>query len=176
MSNRIRYTIKKGKHTSRGRFIKPLLCFSKIAYKVRFDSSAVYTTSSPQNRDDINKVIGFTDGFCVHKSSARIGWTYLRGRIHLFAYVYRDGMRVTAFLGEHVIGAEISISIEVRDTYYRFVANSISCWEIQSIVKSREKHGTNKVPVGFMLFPYFGGDETAPHDVRIYLTKQKTER
>jgi hypothetical protein len=64
-------------------------------------------------------------------------------------------------LGNAAIGNEYMCSIQVTDGAYVFNFNNK-----QHIIPRALK---NKTATGFLLYPYFGGDETAPHEIRIFI-------
>ena len=57
------------------------------------------------------------------------------------------------------IGSDIPCSIQVADSLYLFTVNGI---KMSMPRMSKTLKGS-----GYRLYPYFGGDETAPHDITI---------
>ena len=154
-----KYVIKKGEHFCNVNVYKPVE-LSELKFAVRFDSSAIYTSKISLNQHDINKLYGFSDnGAKHHEYSARFGWSWTHEALHLHAYVYNDGKRVMADLGPIAIGKETECSIKVKNESYIFQVGD----RIVTIERSSKTH----IAKGYMLYPYFGGDETAPHDVSI---------
>ena len=135
---------------------------SRLTYKVRFDSSAIYKTSDAGNQRDINKLFGFTDNNSLpHDNSARFGWRWSDGALRLFAYTYNNGFRSFKELGPVPLGEEINCSITVAGDKYVFELDG---------VKTMMPRGSNTPTAeGYLLFPYFGGDESAPHDIVIWM-------
>lgn len=153
------YTIKKGEHSSDGAMLN-WIDTAAMHFSVRFDSSAVYTTQDKQNQYDINKLYGFADnGAQHHQYSARFGWRWSGAALRLFAYVYNAGVRQEAELTTVPIGPWIQCAISVQGNEYVFVVNDL--------VRTMPRTSTTPKAAGYMLYPYFGGDEVAPHDVRI---------
>ncbi len=153
------YTINQGKQ-----FCEQSTIFSaqyaELKFVVKFDSSAIYTTANPFNQYDINKLYGFSDNNSNHqKFSARFGWRWSDKALHIFAYVYNDGIRISKELGKAKIGDENIYSVKIFEQRYVFSLNEIS--------DTLHRSSTTKVAVGYKLFPYFGGDEVAPHDINI---------
>jgi hypothetical protein len=64
-------------------------------------------------------------------------------------------------LGTINIGTEYTCSIKVNTSNYTFTLNHI--------IKTMPRASTTATAVGYQLFPYFGGDETAPHDINIWI-------
>jgi hypothetical protein len=135
------------------------LSVSEVQFTVQFDSSAIYTTTDPLNQYDINKLWGFTEGTNNHLNSARIGWSFNENRLRLYGYAYADGVRNSVEIAAIDINQPINCSIKVSDGLYLFTVNGID--------KSLPRAVVGKFAVGFRQYPYFGGDEPAPHDVTI---------
>jgi hypothetical protein len=153
------YTIKTGAHYADQSSYKNIET-SELSFAVRFDSSAIYTTKNSENQYDINKLYGFSDNNAQHHEySARFGWSWTNNALHLYAYVYNAGQRTMTDLGTIAIGSEAKCSIKVTGTNYQFVLNDQS-----TNIERSSKTPTAK---GYMLYPYFGGDEVAPHTITI---------
>ena len=152
-------------HIARGEHYSDQSAFVTVNYKeqkflVRFDSSAVYQTIDPANQYDINKLYGFSDnGKQHHEFSARIGWRWSDGALRLFGYIYNNTVVSYQEIGPVSIGEEHTCSIKVNGSSYVFTVDS------KSITMPRESRGD--VATGYKLYPYFGGDETAPHNMTI---------
>jgi hypothetical protein len=159
------YLIPAGEHYSRGNSIKAVET-SGLKFTVKFDSSAIYQTTKPENQFDINKLYGFSDnGEQHHLYSARIGWRWSDGALRLFAYTYNNGVRDEKQIGTVPIGAEVPCSISVAGEIYQFKVNE------QTLTMPRRSATT--LAKGYQLYPYFGGDEVAPHDVRIWIREEE---
>lgn len=157
------YTIKKGEHSVAQNAYRTL-DVSELKFAVRFDSTAIYQTASPVNQYDINKLYGFSDNNSEHhQSSARFGWRWSDGSLRLFAYAYSEGVLFTKELTALAIGAEAQCSIRVFSNYYEFAANDV--------VIHLPRSSINPTARGYQLYPYFGGDETAPHDIHVWIRK-----
>lgn len=116
----------------------------------------------PVNQLDINKLYGFSDNNAVHQQfSARFGWRWSDSALYLFGYTYNNGIRAYKKLGSVKIGTENFCSIKVDSTSYIFTLNDA--------VDSMERKSSTPDAVGYQLYPYFGGDELAPHDINIWI-------
>jgi hypothetical protein len=156
-----RYTIPKGKHYSDLSTYKPVET-SEMKFIVRFDSSAIYSTESPGNQYDINKLYGFSDNnMDHHQYSARIGWRWSDGALRLFAYIYNAGAVQSAEISTVPIGTDIDCSIRATSTEYIFTVNGIT--------EKLPRLSTTPKAKGYQLYPYFGGDEVAPHEIKIWV-------
>lgn len=135
---------------------------SKLSFKVKFDSTAIYTTARTENQSDINKLFGFSDNNAMHHQySARFGWRWSDDALHLFAYVYNNEMMSFKELGSVAIGAVNDCSITVSGDQYIFNLNGRET--------SMPRASTTPQAAGYRLYPYFGGDEPAPHDISIWI-------
>lgn len=161
VSDFIQYIIPQNQHSSDKSKLK-LLDINELHFVVKFDSSAIYYTKDRVNQYDINKLYGFSDNNTEHHQySARFGWRWSDGALRLFAYVYNEGKVTSKELGVAAIGAEIACNIKVEGSQYIFTVND------KSETMSRLSKTTSAK--GYLLYPYFGGDETAPHEVRIWI-------
>jgi hypothetical protein len=157
-----KYTILKGQQYC------DINSFAKVEYEelkfvVKFDSSAIYRTINPENQADINKLFGFSDNNAQHHQfSARFGWNWdLEQGLCLYGYIYNDGVRSAKLLGSVEIGKEHTCSIKVAGSNYIFTLNG------QSVTMPRTSPTAKAT--GYRLYPYFGGDEFAPHTIGIWI-------
>jgi hypothetical protein len=154
----IKYTIPAGEHYCDKNDFR-VMEGSAIRFTVKFDSSAVYQVT-PRNQKDINKLFGFSDNNSAHHQySARFGWRWSDEALRLFGYVYNEGSVRSMELKKIAIGEEVNCAITVQDNHYLFTVNGEN-FELPRL-------STTAFAKGYMLYPYFGGDETAPHEVRI---------
>tara|TARA_R110000751_G_scaffold298951_2_gene409205 strand:- start:522 stop:1031 length:510 start_codon:yes stop_codon:yes gene_type:complete len=145
---------------------------SNIAQKyVTFDKSSIYQFRT-EDQYDINKLFGLSYGL-HHTNSARFGWRSLgkfSTKIEILAYCYVDGKRVES--DDDLLVTLVNINEEYRyqlitdyDNYGFVVYNNKN-----EIVGSKFiPH--NKLPLwGYKLYPYFGGNNPAPHDITIKMS------
>jgi hypothetical protein len=135
---------------------------SAMNFIVKFDNSAMYQTVIPDNQHDINKLYGFSDNNQEHHLySARIGWRWINNALSLFAYVYNNGVMTSQEIIQVPLDQEINCSIKVQGSQYLFTVSGMQV--------TMPRAATTETAVGYQLYPYFGGDETAPHDIRIQI-------
>jgi hypothetical protein len=159
------YTIPQGQHYATENPWKAIET-SELKFVVKFDSSAIYQTGDPENQYDINKLYGFSDnGEQHHRFSARIGWRWSDGALRLFAYAYNNGTRSEKEITTIAIGSEVTCSIKVTGEVYRFTVNGKT--------ETMPRASATTVGKGYQLYPYFGGDEVAPHEVRIWIKSEQ---
>ncbi len=152
------YTIKQGGHyADRNSYKKVSL--DRLRFSVTFDNSAIYTTVDPSNQGDINKLYGFSDCDSEHHTnSARFGWRWYEGKLELHAYSYVSQIRQSSYVADIAIGKAAICEIKLENEQYVFSVDG------KAVSLPRACNGTGK---GYKLYTYFGGDETAPHDVTI---------
>lgn len=157
----VEYIIPKGQHYAAGNNFH-LLEKKSLTFRARFDSSCMYTLSNAANAGDINKLYGFSDCGSNHQeNSARFGWVWNGSAIELYAYCYADSKRSSKLLGTVAIGREIELGLTVEKAKYVFTVNGFKEYIQRSC--------SDDVSQSYQLFPYFGGDEVAPHDVHIFI-------
>jgi hypothetical protein len=161
LNNYVLYTIQKGQQYCDKTTFVPVKC-SQLSFKVKFDSSAIYKTIADSNQYDINKLYGFADNKADHHAySARFGWRWSNNALRLFAYVYNKSEMSFKELGTAQIGAENTCSIKVSGNEYIFSLNGAET--------KMPRASTTTLAEGYKLFPYFGGNESAPHTISIWI-------
>jgi len=153
------YLIRKGQNNCDGNnYIAT--SYSELKFIAKFDSTAIYKTVDPYNQLDINKLYGFSDNSTTHQQfSARFGWRWSDNAVRIFGYVYNNGVREYKELGTVKIGTENNCAIKVTTKNYVFSLNGIT--------DSLPRASTGVKANGYKLYPYFGGDETAPQNIYI---------
>ena len=153
------FLIKKGNHSAEGNHFQ-MFEKTSLSYEVEFDSSAIYESALISNQEDVNKLFGFSDcNTHHHDNSARIGWVWNGKAIALYAYSYVNKERVIKPLINIQINEQVKCSISASGDKYYFKVNNYT--------DSLPRHCTDYEGSRYKLYPYFGGDEMAPHDVRI---------
>lgn len=153
------YKIKKGNHNSG--IHAALVSTKKFNFTAKFDDSGKYSLSNI-NQFDINKLYGFSDCFSnQHKNSARFGWVWNEkaSKMEIHAYTYAKGVRNYKYITSVPINKSHSFSIAVDGKNYIMTANGVTV--------RMERGCSSKIAFGYKLYPYFGGDEVAPHDITI---------
>jgi hypothetical protein len=114
---------------------------------------------------DINKLIGFSDCNTHHQvNSARFGWNWMEGKLHLYAYCYNNGERSYKTLTTVPLGASQHLKMYLADNNYIFQVNGKN--------DTMPRSCSSNTIAGYKLLPYFGGDEPAPHTVKIRIKYQ----
>ncbi len=158
------YNIKKSKHSS-GLHFCPFFK-NKLSFTAEFTDSCLYDLGNIDQLD-INKLMGFSCGF-HHKNSARIGWRAKGDLIEIVSYCYVNGVRIL----EETLG-----TVKPNEKFSCIIKDVGDIWMIQF----KNAIGFSKVYVkknsisscGYMLYPYFGGNNVAPHDMQIKIKVDK---
>ena len=162
------YTIKSGQHYA-DRNVYKKVNIPEMKFRVRFDSSALYQSLTNENQYDINKLYGFADNNATHHQySARIGWRWSDNALRLFGYVYNNEIVSAEEITTVGINKEIECSIKAVGNEYIFSVNEVQL--------KMHRESKTLAAEGYQLYPYFGGDETAPHDVRIWIGASSLEK
>lgn len=161
------YLIKKGNHESQvaGGISKGVrtLKSTQMTISVWFDETARYDLKN-NDQGDINKLFGFADCNSLHhENSARFGWNYNleTEEIDIYWYVYAQGQREYEKMGSMPIGEKRDLSILLMGDEYEF--------NFDGNVRTVKRGADCDRGIYYLLYPYFGGDETAPQDIRIYI-------
>ena len=159
------YKIKKGKHSSGthlGYFKGNTL---KVSFKL--DDGAIYRSQSAENQGDVNKLFGFTDCNALdpQQNSARFGWRWNpdTSKIEILAFVDHQGIHSFQDLGTTHPGEVSEGTIALENGKYAFYYKGKRVVMNRNCSKSKMQ--------GFKLYPYFGGQETAPQDIHIWLKR-----
>lgn len=153
------YIIRSGQHYANFNNYQPMQ-IEQLQFIVKFDHTAEYKTTDVNNQEDINKLYGFSDNNSGHHQfSARFGWNWARGSLRLYAYVYNNGERSSKEIISIKPEQEYHCSIKVSGNKYIF--------SVDAVTLEMYRGSTTALANGYKLYPYFGGDEMAPHDVHI---------
>ena len=154
------YTIPEGDHSSGSRFNHPTN--SKISFDFILDESAIYTSEIPENQHDVNKIYGFSDfGVRHQKYSIRLGWRYIDGNIELCWLRHEEGKHSSATIRTIEPNETYRATINITTFYYQIVIDN------DTTFVRRRPEGNWGLVRRYYLYPYFGGNEYAPHDITI---------
>lgn len=159
----MRFTIKKGKHYHSNIFARIFfLNFRKeIKYFVKFDNSCWYNYVN-NDSNDLNKVFGY-GGVNNQKRSARFAWKPdfdNEGILKIYAYVYDNGKRIIEYVCDIKTDDQREFILKKKNGFEFFIS-------------SENKHipVNGRIPTWIKFWPYFGGNNKAPHNITIELKK-----
>lgn len=154
------FQIKKGEHYATTRVVETLQD-SKLTFEAKFNSSAKYDLGDVALQSSKNKLMGFSDCNSLHhENSARFAWQWYNNRLEIYAYCYVNTERIEKFIGVVNLDEFNTYEISISETYYTFTLN-----HGQSILV--ERGNVCRAGLFYMLWPYFGGSQPAPHDIAI---------
>lgn len=154
-----RWYILAGHHEATDQRIE-LTTVDSLSFSVRFDDSAAYTSIDPANQLDWNKLRGMSDCGAHHQTaSARVGWRWNGTAVELGAYTYAGGVVTSTVLGAIAPGSTHELTIAADGASYRFT--------LDGVTTTMPRGCADVGVVKYHLWPYFGGDEVAPHDITI---------
>lgn len=155
------YIIRQGGHTN---IFEGLNLFQKdsMAFYFSFDSTAIYQTVDPKNQADWNKLMGFSD--CQshhHQNSARLVWRWTEGvGVEIGEYYYISRNREYKGITKVNIGDTVFASVSAGNGYYTL--------QVGDVISEKIKKCNNRL-ASYLLYPYFGGDEVAPHNINVHI-------
>lgn len=156
------YNIKKGRHFCWHwfKFFFKKECI--LTHDVKFTSSCLYKFGDVDDFD-INKLFGRSFGM-HHKNSVRFGWRPEKDKILISSYVYINGIREFNDVCICDIDKTYTFTIDCKD---KLVLLEISTDTYKTKYGIKLEKSCN---FGYKLYPYFGGNKTAPHDICIQIT------
>lgn len=171
------YKISKGNHYADGLNFQPVFGKSKAEYLVTFRQSCLYDLGN-SNQGDINKLCGW--GHLDHRAnSVRFGWRCVGDMIELCGYLHvgsswfgKQPHQVYLFDPKLLIYPErkYQLVINMKEVsehteYFMGVIDPNTSLYLGKITIKRPKLSWFQKAIGTKNYFYFGGDETAPHDI-----------
>jgi hypothetical protein len=163
------YPIKKGNHYASMSVLEKItglrLKSGDYSVKFRFSSSCYWSTPRNPDDHDLNKLTGIGFGLNHHNNSVRLAWVpdfEQSGVIKIFGYTYDNRQDAQKHQSAYITSVRTvqicSARIESLSGKYRITVEGVS---IEMENKSPDPN------IGFRLYPYFGGNNTAPQDMTI---------
>jgi len=159
------YTIKQGNHSS-GWHFNPYWRRNFVSAVVQFTPSCAYDLPGA-DQADTNKLYGLSFG--LHSCwSARWGWKS-RGTdsdtIILVPYMHERGK---------IVRPQGRLDVPINEDVYTEIERNGKVITFRAYSSHGTIHSVHEMSgdpwhCGYMLHPYFGGSQTAPHDVSIFL-------
>jgi hypothetical protein len=168
----MQFNIQQGKHYSNGYLFRfGFTLKNEVSFDASFSRTCLYKPFPKPDSHDINKLCGFATTLLHHKQSGRIGWRCVdeSGEIELVTYSYNMWKRDIS--DQNVLGRVkpcdwFTVKIEDKETHYLY-----SLTYNGKTVTNKDKKQPDWMPIKFLLFPYFGGNNPAPHDMKIFLNR-----
>ena len=170
------FKIKKGKHYSSAVWTPRIVrrCVRDEVKWLKFDANIINARYGLGNdNDQINKLFGYSLSLFEshHKNSIRIGWTFnpTTDKVDFYAYYYDGGLRFVEYLGNQEVDKydNCSVSVEMCTTSgQHIVMFNDEVFAFNLLSKPSGKFG-------WILNPYFGGTQAAPHELG-FIIRQKS--
>lgn len=164
------FLIKSGSHDVSGVKIK-IFNGTKFEFKAMFNESAKYSLNDIDQLDT-NKLYGTSDcGNRHQENSIRIGWRWNKSKsmVEIMGYSHVHGQFQYQYIGDAQINRSFNYIIELSTdkTRYELTFNNKKI--------SMERGCTDNSMSGYKLYPYFGGNNPAPHDISIKVSDPTDE-
>lgn len=156
------YTINEGEHDS-GTHVEIVLK-KDLNFFALFNNTAIYETDDPTNQGDINKLYGFSDCSSEHQTnSARFGWRWFNNQLEIHAYTYANGERKSKYIKAVSLNKSSQYKLKTIGDQYQFT--------VDEKVVTMNRGCNSDSYLKYKLYPYFGGDEVAPHDITVIIAE-----
>ena len=135
-----------------------------LHFQARFDSDVPYLTSAASDQMDWCKLMGLTTNR-IHETSIRLGWRWNPATklVELGFYGYVEGNRIDQQLAAVPLSQWADVTLHMDNNGLSVTVNGNTKTVQQSLGFSSWIPTTSWV----LLTAYFGGNETAPHDIHI---------
>ncbi|MBS2021169.1 MAG: hypothetical protein JST92_02080 [Deltaproteobacteria bacterium] len=138
-----------------------------VHFRAKFHQNAAYTTASSGNQSDWNKLLGITTNW-IHKNSIRLGWAYNPSTklidLGFYGYIHKTRYmpKITSVPLETWVDCELHLWREGMSVTVNGQTTTIN----------QDLHLSTWFPTmtWVLMTAYFGGDETAPHDIDVDVT------
>ena len=115
----------------------------------------------------MNKLKGFSDcGHLHHVDSARFGWEWYQNQLLIYGYTYVNSVMKFTVMAAVPLNVDVNYDIKATDAGYVFTVSYPGFQNTMTMPRGCTGDGGLR----YLLEPYFGGDETAPHNVMIRIT------
>lgn len=156
------FTIKEGAHHSKHRFktTKSTL----INFKVIFDESSTYKINS-SDQADVNKLLGVSDHKQYHMDhSIRFGWRYYNNKLEILWFKHEEGRFTFGHIDYIEPNEQYLCTILIEPDEYTLFVDDV----FVTVPRVRSRYCFKSINYSrYFLWPYFGGNCAAPHDIKI---------
>lgn len=157
----MKYVFKKGRHFAWHFFKFYFKNSGTIEHRVKFSKNCLYSFGTIDDFD-VNKLFGRSFGY-HHTNSIRFGWRSDGKNIIIYAYNYKDGVRHIKELCKCIVNKEYTFKMKYspKDVLLEISSKDWTTKYAMDINAKRK--------FGYKLYPYFGGNRTAPHEMIVEL-------
>jgi len=139
---------------------------------VEFDITAKYDFGNADN-NDVNKLFGW--GYLKglhHIDSVRFGWNWNQqiGKVDLFAYCYINGLRI--MIPICTIQTNYKYLLQIDKIGKKYLFSVLDAGMQYRNYGSIEVMFTHNKKISYRLGCFFGGNNPAPHDITIKISRK----
>lgn len=180
------YTIKKGSHYARFAWLRLLVAPFRFMYlRTGMYFDVMFHRHETPKKFDLswNKLYGWSYWGLVHRNSIRIAWHYIPNAatgylIRVEPYIYRNGERTMSLpnlqpnAGILVPGRKYTIFMSIASGGKHIIIELLSESRRSECIWTIHKGDIKQSAIAFRNYPYYGGKETAPSDIKIEITNE----
>lgn len=152
---------------------------NELTFQCVFGRGCNHQPIKGEDKYDINKLYGVSFSLDPRDNSIRIGWRYdeEKAKIKIYVYAHYDRSTIIKELGEVRLGERFLCSLDFIKTVDSDGLNRVLCslhkyneqQRLESTSTFTSKARFNRLGVKFKLYPYFGGNQVAPNDMKILI-------
>jgi hypothetical protein len=154
-----KFIIPKNSHRSIG-FLWPFAWKNKFLWRVKFSPECL-AKGEGKDSEDLNKLIGVSDGWDHRKNSIRIAWRSEKDYISLWNYIYEGGKLNYRFICVVPVDRWVKIDLEISKYEY-FIGIDGTLRHERTIERRSRWWGPR-----YLLRPFFGGNLKSPETMGI---------
>lgn len=169
------FIIEHGKHYSKvlglknkiSKFFKHFILGNEIEFSFIIKNNPKYEFGKNEDNIATNKLFGFSDNWHHHKDSFRLGWratgVKYSNYLELRYYQYIDGKRYSGNIDNHFL-INVKHDVKIKIEKYNYIVTIGNQFKVNEFKFARKSW----VPSWFLryrLYPYFGGNQTAPKEM-----------
>jgi hypothetical protein len=161
------YTIKKGDHYSNASIFERIFSIGwkvkQTVYHFKFHPECWWSPARNSDDYDLNKLCGIGFGTDHQKNSARLAWVpdfNVPGKIDIHGYIYDE--QSSGHISKYIASVQTGVVCD------GVITSNPGAYSIAVNGTAVTMPNNNKDPnLCFKLFPYFGGNNTAPCDMGV---------
>lgn len=166
----MKFRIKEGKHKASGLNFGFTLKRT-ISFEGMFFMSCIHQIEG-NDKYDINKFFGLSDSYNHMVDSIRLGWNCSNGQdIGLFLFAHVNGKYVYEYLTHVKANQLFECVITILNNQYM-----VSIRDDKYVYTKTVKRTSNWFGIRYLLFPYFGGNQVSPKDMKLMVKPKPDDK
>ena len=161
------YIIPAGNHYSQEKKVQ-LFRGDSLEFNAYFNETAQYDLGD-EDQLDVNKLYGVSDCGTLHtKNSARMGWRWNKEsqKLEILGFTHVNGLFDFKLIATANLNQSYTYKIELNSSKDSYV------FSFNHSQVSMPRGCQENTISGYKLYPYFGGNKTAPHEVLIKIAER----